>query len=77
MLHCILVWKRLTIIVSMLGSSDVPIFKGFSNVKKAFLDDTTITKSMQWLNDHARFAMFDPLTHVGIPDNFMFFLATL
>ena len=51
--------------------------QGFSNVKKAFLDDTTITKSMQWLNDHAHFAMFDPLTHVGIPDNFMFFLATL
>ena len=30
--------------------------------------DTTITKSMQWLNDHACFAMFEPLAHVDIPN---------
>ena len=40
----VLVWDRLGIIVSMLGSRGVPSLQGFSNAKGAFVDDTRIIK---------------------------------
>ena len=40
----VLVWNRLRVIVSMLGSRGVPSLQGFSNAKRAFINDTRIIK---------------------------------
>ena len=52
----------------MLGSRGVPSLQGFSHAKRAL----KFSKSMQWSNNHACFAVFDPSTWFEIPD--MFFL---
>jgi len=38
--------------------------KVFPMQKELLSMSLALSKSMQWLNDHACFAMFDPLTHV-------------
>ena len=51
-------------IVNMLGSRGLPSLQCFSNSKRALVNDTRIVKIYGWSNDHACFAMFDPLAHV-------------
>ena len=42
--NSMLVWNRLRIIVTMLGSRGVPSLQSFSSAKRAFVDNTRIIK---------------------------------